>query len=218
MCCVRDVAWVWTASSGWCARTRSSRRGCSAAPRSGPPLQPGRGAGASRPGGRLRLVGVEGGLLRRAFARPPADRVRHPVPPAADTLRLVYEFLGEPWHEHDFDQVEYAEPEFDAQLATPGLHTVKAKVDFTPRRRSCRPTCSRNMPASPSGATRKTRCLPHHRSGRGYLVRLIRPLAAGGRRGSSGRISSPSGLSQRQAQVAAHVRQRAMLGSTIPST
>ena len=51
-----------------------------------------------------------------------------------DTLRLVYEFLGEPWHEHDFDQVEYAEPEFDAQLATPGLHTVKAKVQFTPRR------------------------------------------------------------------------------------
>ena len=51
-----------------------------------------------------------------------------------DTLRLVYEFLGEAWHEHDFDQVEYAEPEFDAQLATPGLHTVKAKVQHTPRR------------------------------------------------------------------------------------
>ena len=51
-----------------------------------------------------------------------------------NTLRLVYEFLGEPWHEHDFDQVEYAEPEFDAQLSTPGLHTVKAKVEFTPRR------------------------------------------------------------------------------------
>ena len=31
-----------------------------------------------------------------------------------NTLRLIYEFLGEPWHEHDFDQVEYAEPEFDA--------------------------------------------------------------------------------------------------------
>ena len=51
-----------------------------------------------------------------------------------EVMRLVYEFLGEPWHEHDFDQVEYAEPEFDAQLATPGLHTVKTKVAFTPRR------------------------------------------------------------------------------------
>lgn len=51
-----------------------------------------------------------------------------------EVMRLVYEFLGEPWHEHDFDNVEYAEPEFDAQLATPGLHTVKTKVAFTPRR------------------------------------------------------------------------------------
>ena len=51
-----------------------------------------------------------------------------------EVMRLVYEFLSEPWHEHDFDQVEYAEPEFDAQLATPGLHTVKTRVAFTPRR------------------------------------------------------------------------------------
>ena len=46
----------------------SSRRGCSPRPRSGDGLQPDRGAGASRPGGGLRLVGAEGGLLRRAFA------------------------------------------------------------------------------------------------------------------------------------------------------
>ena len=52
----------------------------------------------------------------------------------ARRMRLVYEFLGEPWHEHDFDQVEYDEPEFDAQLGAPGLHSVKTKVEFTPRR------------------------------------------------------------------------------------
>lgn len=51
-----------------------------------------------------------------------------------EVMRLIYEFLGEPWHEHDFERVEYAEPEFDAQLATPGLHTVKTRVAFTPRR------------------------------------------------------------------------------------
>jgi sulfotransferase len=51
-----------------------------------------------------------------------------------DTLRLVYEFLGEPWHEHDFENVEYAEPEFDAQLTTTGLHTVRRKVEWRPRR------------------------------------------------------------------------------------
>lgn len=52
----------------------------------------------------------------------------------AETLRLVYEFLGEPPFAHDFDNVAYAEPAFDAQLATPGLHTVERKVAFTPRR------------------------------------------------------------------------------------
>lgn len=52
----------------------------------------------------------------------------------AETLKLVYEFLGEAPFAHDFDAVDYAEPEFDAQLSTPGLHTVKRKVEFTPRR------------------------------------------------------------------------------------
>ncbi len=52
----------------------------------------------------------------------------------AETLKLIYEFLGEPAFAHDFGNVEYAEPAFDAQLATPGLHTVNRKVAFTPRR------------------------------------------------------------------------------------
>lgn len=52
----------------------------------------------------------------------------------AETLRLVYEFLGEPAFAHDFEHVAYAEPEFDAQLATPGLHTVNRRVAFEPRR------------------------------------------------------------------------------------
>jgi sulfotransferase len=52
----------------------------------------------------------------------------------AETLRLIYQFLDEPVFDHDFESVEYAEPEFDAQLATPGLHTVKRRVAFEPRR------------------------------------------------------------------------------------
>jgi len=51
-----------------------------------------------------------------------------------ETLKLLYEFLGEPSFRHDFETVEYAEPAFDAQLATPGLHTVERKVAFEPRR------------------------------------------------------------------------------------
>ena len=52
----------------------------------------------------------------------------------AETLRLIYQFLNEPAFDHDFETVDYAEPEFDAQLSTPGLHTVKRRVEFVPRR------------------------------------------------------------------------------------
>lgn len=52
----------------------------------------------------------------------------------AETLSLIYQFLNEEPFAHDFDNVDHAEPAFDAQLSTPGLHTVKRKVAFQPRR------------------------------------------------------------------------------------
>jgi sulfotransferase len=49
-------------------------------------------------------------------------------------LRLVYDFLGEPWFEHDFDNVEYDAPEFDQGLGLSGLHRVRRKVGVEARR------------------------------------------------------------------------------------
>jgi len=49
-------------------------------------------------------------------------------------LPLIYQFIDEPYFEHDFDHVEYDEPDFDLQLGTPGLHKVQPKVEFKPRR------------------------------------------------------------------------------------
>jgi sulfotransferase len=49
-------------------------------------------------------------------------------------LRLVYEFLGEPWYRHDFDNVEYDAPEFDQALGLSGLHRVRRKVGVEARR------------------------------------------------------------------------------------
>lgn len=49
-------------------------------------------------------------------------------------LRLVYEFIGEPWYPHDFDHVEYDAPEFDQALGLKGLHKVRSKVGLEPRR------------------------------------------------------------------------------------
>jgi sulfotransferase len=49
-------------------------------------------------------------------------------------IALVYDFLGETPFDHDFDHVEYDAVDFDLRLGTPGLHKVRAKVEFQPRR------------------------------------------------------------------------------------
>ncbi|MGC1547770.1 MAG: sulfotransferase [Rhodanobacter sp.] len=52
--------------------------------------------------------------------------------PAA-AMRAVYQFLGEPWFEHDFDHIEYSADEFDARVGMPGLHSVRPKVQLIER-------------------------------------------------------------------------------------
>lgn len=47
----------------------------------------------------------------------------------AEVFALIYEFLGEPAFAHDFDNVVYDAPEFDAQLGLDGLHRVHKKVE-----------------------------------------------------------------------------------------
>lgn len=49
-------------------------------------------------------------------------------------LPLIYQFLGEQPFEHDFDNVEYDAPDFDLGLGITGLHRVRPKVAFQPRR------------------------------------------------------------------------------------
>ena len=49
-------------------------------------------------------------------------------------MRLVYEFIGEPWFDHDFDNVHYDAPEFDQALGLSGLHRVRRKVSVEARR------------------------------------------------------------------------------------
>jgi len=52
----------------------------------------------------------------------------------AKTMSLIYQFLGEEPFEHDFENVQYQEPEFDKKLKTQGLHQVRAQVEFKPRK------------------------------------------------------------------------------------
>ncbi len=71
--------------------------------------------------GRLMLVSYEG-LTRDPRA----------------TMQAVYQFIGEPWFDHDFEHVEYNADEFDSRLGLPGLHTVKPRVS-APKRESVLP-------------------------------------------------------------------------------
>jgi sulfotransferase len=51
-----------------------------------------------------------------------------------ETLHQLYETLGEPHFEHDFEKVVYEDAaEFDARIGTPGLHAVAPQVRATER-------------------------------------------------------------------------------------
>jgi sulfotransferase len=135
LCCVRDVAWVMDSIERLVRKNAFEPSRLFASPEE-------RATAFSRVEAlahRDRLVGFAWSALKEAYYGEHSGSLllleydilcQRP----REVMRLVYDFLGEPPHEHDFDNVEYAEPEFDAQLATPGLHTVRTKVAFTPRR------------------------------------------------------------------------------------
>ncbi len=49
-------------------------------------------------------------------------------------LRLVYDFIGEPWYAHDFERIDYDSPEFDEALGLKGMHKVRPRVSLEARR------------------------------------------------------------------------------------
>lgn len=46
-----------------------------------------------------------------------------------ETMRKVYEFLGEEWFDHDFDNVEQVNRENDAEFGFDGLHDIRPRVE-----------------------------------------------------------------------------------------
>jgi len=49
-------------------------------------------------------------------------------------MQEIYQFIGEEYFVHDFDNLEYEENEFDQMMQVPGLHTVKHKVEYRQRK------------------------------------------------------------------------------------
>ncbi|MHC8384394.1 sulfotransferase family protein [Pseudomonas sp. LB3P14] len=88
---------------------------------------------------RNRLVGFAWAALKEAYYGEHADSLLivdyDLLTQAPDrVMRLVYDFIGEPWFEHDFDNLAYDAPEFDLALGVSGLHKVKPKVELQSRR------------------------------------------------------------------------------------
>lgn len=58
----------------------------------------------------------------------------HLVKNTRAVMQQVYDFLGEPYFQHDFNDVEDSYDEFDTQAKIDGLHTVRKKIEWVERR------------------------------------------------------------------------------------
>lgn len=87
-----------------------------------------------------RLVGSAYNLLKEAFYGEHAANLlvveyEFLAKAPEQVLKLVYEFVDQPWYAgHDFEHVEFDAPKFDAALGVDGLHRVRPKVEFQPRK------------------------------------------------------------------------------------
>ena len=57
----------------------------------------------------------------------------HLVKNTGSVIRQIYDFLGETYYNHDFDNVEDSYDEFDSQAKISGLHTVRKKISWIDR-------------------------------------------------------------------------------------
>lgn len=84
------------------------------------------------------MLGYAYDALKEAFHGEHTDRLllvqyetltRDPV----KALAAIYDFLGEPAFAHDIGHVDYDATAFDAKAGTPGLHTVRSRVQANER-------------------------------------------------------------------------------------
>ena len=134
ICCVRDVAWVMDSLERQFRGNafEHTRLFNSPAERSTVYTRVEALAGANR------MVGFAWHALREAVYGEFASQivlVEYDLLAArpSDVIGLLYEFLGEEPYAHDFENVSYDAPKFDAQLGLEGLHRVHKVVAPRPR-------------------------------------------------------------------------------------
>jgi sulfotransferase len=133
VCCVRNIAWIMDSVERLVRRNAFELSGMFG-------FDPG-GTVYTRVNQIARSEGMVGfalDALREGFFSEQAPRMilieyqalsRHP----GRTMERLYDFLGESYYPHDFDNVEYEAENFDLPLGAPGLHTVRRKVEWIDR-------------------------------------------------------------------------------------
>jgi sulfotransferase len=48
-------------------------------------------------------------------------------------MKAIYNFIGQPYYQHDFNNVESSHDEFDADVNVKGLHTTRKEVKWIER-------------------------------------------------------------------------------------
>ncbi|MBF0393804.1 MAG: sulfotransferase [Alphaproteobacteria bacterium] len=135
ICCIRDVAWILDSIERLIRRNAFELSGLFIDDVERATVYSRCEALASRD----RLIGLPWHALKEAYWGEHADRLLlveydflAQAPEAA--LRAIYDFIGEPWFPHDFGNVTLDEPVMDEVLRTPGLHAIRPRVAWAPRR------------------------------------------------------------------------------------
>ncbi|MEM6972668.1 MAG: sulfotransferase [Pseudomonadota bacterium] len=135
ICCVRNLAWIMDSLERQFRANafENTRLFNSAAERSTVFTRTEALAGPNR------LVGFGWHALREACYSDHAERLvlvdyELLASRPAEVMDLLYEFIGEERFDHDFENVAYDAPDFDAQLGLSGLHRIDRRVEMKPRR------------------------------------------------------------------------------------
>jgi sulfotransferase len=133
ICCVRSISWIMDSVERLVRRNAFELSGMFGFEAGGTVF-----TRVNRLAGADGMVGYALDCLKEAFYGEHAGRLilveyqaltRAP----ADTMRLLYDMLGEPAFDHDFNNVEYEADVFDLALGAPGLHQVRRKVEWIER-------------------------------------------------------------------------------------
>lgn len=136
VCCVRRVAWIVDSIERLIRSNPFELSGIFGFEAGGSVYT--RAAGLCSSNG---LIGFALDALREGFYSEHSDRLmlieyEALAKDPQGSVRAIYDWLGIPWYDgHDFDNIEQipGAAEFDRKLGTPGLHSVRNKVEWRDR-------------------------------------------------------------------------------------